>query len=64
MEAGASAAQLAGVLDRVTSSGFKPHVNDGVKATLRPVGSRLKYNAIPRLVLRMCRRPDPSAHGG
>jgi 3-deoxy-7-phosphoheptulonate synthase len=30
MEAGASAAQLAEVLDRVTGSGFKPHVNDGV----------------------------------
>ncbi len=31
MEAGASAGQLAVVLDRVTESGFKAHVNDGVE---------------------------------
>ncbi|HXT36261.1 MAG TPA: 3-deoxy-7-phosphoheptulonate synthase [Chloroflexota bacterium] len=31
MEAGASAGQLSVVLDRVTTSGFRPHVNDGVE---------------------------------
>ncbi|HEY8284328.1 MAG TPA: 3-deoxy-7-phosphoheptulonate synthase, partial [Chloroflexota bacterium] len=31
MEAGASAGQLGAVLERVTTSGFRPHVNDGVE---------------------------------
>ena len=31
MEAGASAGQLSVVLERVTASGFRPHVNDGVE---------------------------------
>ncbi|HVA90221.1 MAG TPA: 3-deoxy-7-phosphoheptulonate synthase [Chloroflexota bacterium] len=31
MEAGASAGQIGAVLDRVTTSGFRPHVNDGVE---------------------------------